>query len=65
MSRISVNHKGTIFAAIKMWEQLYKNGHIPSHVLRNVIDEYAAQIDTSSFLCCENIGIKKAEDKYV
>ena len=65
MSRIIANDKGTIFAAIKMLEQLHKNGHIPSNILRNIIDEYAAQIDTSSFLCCENIGIKNAEDKYV
>lgn len=65
MSKMSANNKGTIFAAIKMLEQLYKNGHIPSYMLRNVIDEYAEQIDTSSFLCCESIGFKKAEDQYV
>ncbi len=65
MSKMSTNNKGTIFAAIKMLEQLYKNGRIPRHVLRNIIDEYADQIDTSSFLCCESIGIKKAEDQYV
>ena len=65
MSKMSANNNGTIFAAIKMLEQLYKNGRIPRHVLRNIIDEYADQIDTSSFLCCESIGIKKAEDQYV
>ena len=59
MSKMSANNKGTIFAAIKMLEQLYKNGHIPSYVLRNVIDEYAEQIDTSSFPCYESIGLKK------
>ena len=65
MSKMSTNNKGTIFAAIKMLEQLYKNGRIPRHVLRNIIDEYTDQIDTSSFLCCESIGFKKAEDQYV
>ena len=65
MSKMSTKNKGTIFAAIKMLEQLYQHGRIPRHVLRNIIDEYADQIDTSSFLCCESIGIKKAEDQYV
>ena len=37
------------FAAIKLIEQLYKDGNIPDYVFRNILNEYSDIVDTSRF----------------
>ena len=37
------------FAALKLIEQLYKDGEIPAFVFRNILKEYADVLDLSRF----------------
>lgn len=37
------------FAALKLIEQLYKDGEIPAAMFRNIINEYADIVDLSKF----------------
>lgn len=41
------------FAALKLIEQLYKNGEIPVAMFRNIINEYADIVDLSKFTILE------------
>ena len=38
------------FAALKLIEQLYKDGEIPATMFRNIINEYADIVDLSKFI---------------
>ena len=37
------------FAALKLIEQLYKDGQIPAFMFRNILNEYADIVDLSKF----------------
>ena len=37
------------FAALKLIEQLYKDGEIPAFMFRNILKEYADIVDLSRF----------------
>ena len=37
------------FAALKLIEQLYKDGHIPAYMFRNILNEYADVVDLAKF----------------
>ena len=37
------------FAALKLIEQLYKDGHIPAFMFRNILNEHADIVDLSKF----------------
>ena len=37
------------FAALKLIEQLYKDGEIPAAMFRNILNEYADIVDLSKF----------------
>ena len=37
------------FAALKLIEQLYKDGEIPATMFRNIINEYSDVVDLSKF----------------
>lgn len=37
------------FAALKLIEQLYKDGQIPAFMYRNILNEYADVVDLSKF----------------
>ena len=37
------------FAALKLIEQLYKDGQIPAYMFRNILNEYADIVDLSQF----------------
>ena len=37
------------FAALKLIEQLYKDGGIPAYMFRNILKEYADIVDLSRF----------------
>ena len=37
------------FAALKLIEQMYKDGEIPAYMFRNILKEYADVVDLSRF----------------
>ena len=37
------------FAALKLIEQLYRDGQIPAHMFRSILNDYADTIDLSKF----------------
>lgn len=41
------------FAALKLIEQLYKDGEIPAYMFRNILNEYADVVDLSKFTVTE------------
>lgn len=38
------------FAALKLVEQLYKDGKIPNFMYRNILNEYADIVDVAAFV---------------
>ena len=38
------------FAALKLIEQLYKDGKIPNFMYRNILNEYAEIVDVAAFV---------------
>lgn len=40
---------GHYFAALKLIEQLYKDGKIPAYMFRNILNDYADTVDLSQF----------------
>lgn len=38
------------FAALKLIEQLYKDGKIPNFMYRNILNEYADIVDVAAFV---------------
>ena len=38
------------FAALKLIEQLYKDGKIPNFMYRNILNEYADIVDVTAFV---------------
>ena len=38
------------FAALKLIEQLYRDGKIPDYVFHNILSEYADVVDESQFI---------------
>lgn len=49
--QISKNEKETIYAAIKLIENLYKQGKIKKYIFKNILSEYNDYIDISEFQC--------------
>ena len=41
------------FAALKLIEQLYKDGEIPAYMFRNILKEYADVVDLAKFTVME------------
>ena len=41
------------FAALKLIEQLYRDGEIPASMFRNILKEYADVVDLSKFTILE------------
>ena len=41
------------FAALKLLEQLHKNGQIPAYMFRNMLNDYADVVDLSKFTVIE------------
>lgn len=39
------------FSALKLIEQLYRDGEIPEFMFLNILNEYAEVVDASQFLC--------------
>ena len=38
------------FAALKLREQLYKDGKVPNFMYRNILNEYADIVDVTAFV---------------
>lgn len=49
--QISKNEKETIYAALKLIENLYKQGKIERHIFKNILNEYESYIDISELQC--------------
>lgn len=47
------------FAALKLIEQLYRDGQIPEHVFQNILNEYADVVDAAAFIT----GDRKRNEK--
>ncbi len=47
------------FAALKLIEQLYKDGEIPAHVFRSIANDYAEVVDLSRF----DLGADPSEEE--
>ena len=41
------------FAALKLIEQLYKDGEIPAYMFRNILNEYADVVELAQFTVIE------------
>ncbi len=44
----------TVFAALKLIEQLYRDGHISACIYRNILADYAETVDLSQFVIQES-----------
>ena len=61
MSKIQVDKDTNIFGALKLIEQLYLDGKIPGYIYRNILKEYADDVDTTAFVY-NNSKIEKEAD---
>jgi hypothetical protein len=43
-----------LFAALKLIEQLYKDGHIPQYMFKNILNEYKDVVDITQFSLLRN-----------
>lgn len=49
MGKIMSNDPKMCYTALKLIEQLYKDGHIPVYMYRNILNDYAEIVDLSKF----------------
>lgn len=49
--RISNEEYNTTFAALKLIENLFKQGKITQYVFQNIVNDYRDTIDISQFKC--------------
>ena len=42
--------KDTVFAALKLIEQLYRDGRIPGYMYRNILAEHTDDVDLALFI---------------
>lgn len=61
MSKIQVDKDTNIFGALKLIEQLYLDGKIPGYIYRNILKEYADDVDTTAFVYNNNKIEKEAD----
>ena len=61
MSKIQVDKDTNIFGALKLIEQLYLDGKIPGYIYRNILKEYADDVDTTAFVYNSNKIEKEAD----
>lgn len=50
-NKLSEMEYNKIYAALKLIENLYKQGKIKKHIYQNILNEYSSCIDLSSFSC--------------
>lgn len=49
MSKINTENSADYFAALKLIEQLYVEGHIPDFMFRNILNEAEDEVDITQF----------------
>lgn len=49
MSNIKEDNSSNYFAALKLIEQLYIEGHIPDYMFRNILSEVEDKVDITQF----------------
>ena len=54
MSKILSNDPDLCYAALKLIEQLNHDGHIPTYMFRNIMNDYTGIVDLSKFTVKEN-----------
>ena len=52
-----------VFAALKLIEQLYNDGHITAHMFRNILNDYADIVDLSQFVIYEENTGKESDEE--
>lgn len=50
--KITEGERDKIYAALKLIEALVKQEKLPSHVFRNILNEYKHVVDLNDFKCC-------------
>ena len=54
MSKMNAEYSSDhYFAALKLLEQLHKDGKIPAYMFRNMLNDYADVVDLSKFTVIE------------
>ena len=54
MSKMNAEYSSDhYFAALKLLEQLHKDGQIPAYMFRNMLNDYADVVDLSKFTVIE------------
>ena len=63
MSKIDINdlskNPDYCFTALKLIEQLYRDGKIPEYMFRNILSEYADMVDETEFVKGNHNQIKE------
>lgn len=63
MSKIDINdlskNPDYYFAALKLIEQLFRDGKIPEYMFRNILSEYADIVDETEFVKGNHNQIKE------
>ena len=54
MRKILSNDPDLVFAALKLIEQLNRDGHIPAYMFRNILNDCEGIADLSKFTVSEN-----------
>ena len=49
--KISEEEYNKIYAALKLIENLYKQGLVKKHVFKNILNDYKDRVDISEFKC--------------
>lgn len=57
MNKLIADKESNVFSALKLIEQLYLDGEIPSYVFRNILREHQDKINVSDF-----VGYKKKDE---
>ena len=62
MSKILSDDPNLCFSALKLIEQLNRDGHIPAYMFRNILNDYAGIVDLSKFTIKESAKQKEKEN---
>ena len=49
--KLSEEEYNITYAALKLIENLFKQGRIKQHIFKNILDDYKGSIDISAFKC--------------
>lgn len=49
MDKMDARNSEDCFAALKLIERLFKDGHIPGFIFRNILNDYVDVVDGANF----------------